>query len=104
MGLESHRMVGLAEFVSAVESGEQVLDVRSPTEWAGGTIPGSTLAYVADVALATPAGLDQGREVWVVCETGFRANLAASVLEVRGFKPVVLVGPGTPEVLQSMSG
>jgi len=104
VGLESHRVVGLAEFVSAVERGEQVLDVRSPTEWASGTIPGSTLAYVADVALATPVGLDQGREVWVACETGFRANLAASVLEVRGFKPVVLVGPGTPEVLQSMAG
>ena len=103
LDLESHRVVGLSEFTHATEGGAQVLDVRSPVDWAGGTIPGSTLAYVPDVALATPVGLDQGREVWVACESGYRANLAASVLEVRGFRPVVLVGPGVPEVLDSMT-
>lgn len=102
--LESHRVVGLEEFTSAVADGAQVLDVRSPTDWADGTIPGSTLAYVPDVARATPVGLDQGREVWVTCESGYRANLAASILEVRGFRPVVLVGPGVPEVLESITG
>jgi len=101
--LESHRVVDLSEFTKAVEAGAQVLDVRSPIDWADGTIPGSTLAYVPDVALATPVGLDQGREVWVACESGYRANLAASVLEVRGFRPVVLIGPGVPEVLDSMT-
>ncbi|MDP9495031.1 MAG: MBL fold metallo-hydrolase [Actinomycetota bacterium] len=101
--LESHRVVGIEEFTSAVVDGEQVLDVRSPIDWVEGTIPGSTLAYVPDVARATPVGLDQGREVWVVCESGYRANLAAAILEVRGFRPVVLVGYGVPEVLNSLS-
>ncbi len=74
-----------------------VLDVRQPDEWATGTIPGSVLRFVAD--LANPrAWLPAGREVWTICAGGYRAAMAASILAAEGY-PVVAVDRGVEDVL-----
>jgi rhodanese-related sulfurtransferase len=87
----------------AVGTGAQVLDVRAPDEWERGVIPGAILGYLPDVAMTTPPELDRDRAVWVVCASGLRAMTAASILEHRGFEPVVLVGSGATSVLARTS-
>ena len=74
-----------------------VLDVRQPAEWATGTIPGSVLRFVAD--LADPrAWLPADRVVWTICASGYRAAMAASLLAAEGYR-VVAVGGGVEDVL-----
>lgn len=70
-----------------------VLDVRQPAEWRDdGAIPGSRRVFVAD--LPDRLGeLPRDREQWIVCTTGHRASIAASLLD-RVDVPVRLVGRG----------
>ena len=102
--LESYRIVDTAGFVAGVDAGNQVLDARAPDEWDLGTVPGSIKAYAPDVAAESPGELDASREVWIACETGYRANIAASFLQREGFEPVVLVDAGIPEVVAELAG
>ena len=99
LDLITHRMVGIEEFTAAMADGAQLLDVRNEAERSEGTVPGSIESYVPDLAAATPDGLIAGREVWVACESGYRASLAASLIEARGFVPVVLNDAGIADVL-----
>lgn len=95
--------VDTSAFVEAVNGGAQILDTRAPQEWDEGTIAGSTLAYVPDVAATTPVGLSTAEPVWIACATGYRATIAASFLQTRGFEPIVLVDAGVTEVLRAMA-
>lgn len=100
--LASFSTVGPAQFGDSVAGNAQVLDVRAPSEWETGTLQDSTLCYVPDLAKSLPADLDRDRPVHVACGTGYRATIAASFLKAEGFEPVVLVGGGVPEVLDSI--
>jgi rhodanese-related sulfurtransferase len=102
--LERFELVGVAEFVEAVRSGRasQVLDVRAPKEWESGHLKGSIHRYAADLAADVPDELDRGQPVWVACASGFRATIAASLLERAGFRPVVLTDAGIPDVLERL--
>jgi rhodanese-related sulfurtransferase len=91
------------EFAEAAGSGAQVLDARAPSEWDTGTIDGSRLLYVPDIPEKATSTLDPTRPVWVACATGFRAGIAASLLENEGFRPVVLSDAGVTDVLAAMS-
>lgn len=102
ISLDTYRLVDTDQFVAGVNNGVQVLDARAPAEWELGTVDGSMLAYAPDVAAATPEGLDPSKEVWIGCETGYRANIAASVLQTRGFEPVVLAGAGIADVFAAL--
>ncbi len=95
--LTSFLTVDAKEFAAAVESGEQTLDVRAPSEVATATVPGVHTIYVPDLAHGDTNELDPGRPVWVACATGYRASIAASLLEA-DFTPVVLSGSGMSEV------
>jgi rhodanese-related sulfurtransferase len=101
--LDSYQLTNLAGFITAVTEGAQVLDVRAPNEWREGSVRGSTLMYAPDVINQTPADLDPEHPVWVVCGTGYRANITASVLESRGYQPIVLTEGGVTEALKTMS-
>ncbi len=87
------------QFADAARSGAQILDVRAPNEWVEeGSIEGSTLSYVPDVARETPAGLTG---------SGFSAVPATGqpwgILQDRGFDPVVLIEGGATDVLAHTS-
>jgi hydroxyacylglutathione hydrolase len=69
-----------------------VLDVRQPTEWRAGVIPGSTRIFVADLP-GRLAELRRDRPVTVLCASGHRSSIAASVLDRAGFD-VRLVAQG----------
>ena len=87
----------------AIDQGAQVLDVRAPNEWEQGVIEGATLSYLPDLARETPSGLDRDRPVAVVCGSGFRAGVAAGILESRGYLPLVLAGAGATDVISVTS-
>ena len=100
---ESFRTVDLATFAHATDEGAQILDARAPDEWERGTIDGSILAYVPDLADGTPEELRESQPVWIACASGQRAGIAASLLQGRGFEPIVLVDAGVPDVLRVAS-
>jgi glyoxylase-like metal-dependent hydrolase (beta-lactamase superfamily II)/rhodanese-related sulfurtransferase len=101
---ESYETVDVPTFAEATRRGDQVLDVRSPEEIAAdGQIPDAVVCYVPDLARAIPADLKREDHVWLVCGTGYRATIAAGIIQGQGYKPVVLAEAGATEVLEETS-
>jgi hydroxyacylglutathione hydrolase len=71
----------------------QVLDVREDDEWRGGHIPGSIHRPYHDVD-AIPPGIDPDRPVAVICGSGQRSAVAASLLRRHGARDVIHVVEG----------
>jgi hydroxyacylglutathione hydrolase len=96
----SYQTVDTRGFAQAVRDGRarQVLDVRAPEEWDAGSLPGALHSYVPDLLGGAPAELGTDMPVWVVCATGFRASIAAGLLEQRGYRPIVLAHGGVTDV------
>lgn len=65
----------------------QVLDVRSPAEWAKGHIPGARHVYLPQLA-SKAAELDKNAPIAVYCDSGYRASIGASLLAREGFSKV----------------
>jgi DMSO/TMAO reductase YedYZ molybdopterin-dependent catalytic subunit/rhodanese-related sulfurtransferase/glyoxylase-like metal-dependent hydrolase (beta-lactamase superfamily II) len=65
----------------------QLVDVRSPAETAGGTIPGAREIPLAALTDSISA-LDQASPVVVYCASGYRSVVAMSVLRASGFEDV----------------
>jgi hydroxyacylglutathione hydrolase len=84
-----HRRIDWETFAASAPSADRVLlDVRRPEEWRSGHIEHSVHIPVEELAhrlAEVPAG-----EVWVHCEGGFRAAVAAGLLDRAG-RDVVLV-------------
>jgi glyoxylase-like metal-dependent hydrolase (beta-lactamase superfamily II)/rhodanese-related sulfurtransferase len=75
------------------DSGLQFLDVREHSEWAAGHIPGSAFAPWHDID-GVPEGLDADRPIAVICGSGQRAAVAASLLQRAGAARVIHVVEG----------
>jgi hydroxyacylglutathione hydrolase len=71
----------------------QILDVREQSEWDEGHIPGSTHEPWHDIA-GLPAGLDPARPIAVLCASGQRAAVAASLVQRHGAQRVIHVIDG----------
>jgi hydroxyacylglutathione hydrolase len=71
----------------------QVLDVRELVEWEQGSIPGSVHTAYHDVD-GIPDGLDPERPIAVICSSGQRSAVAASLLLRHGAKHVIHVADG----------
>ena len=71
----------------------QVLDVREQDEWEGGHIPGAVHAPYHDI-VAIPDGIDADRPVGVICSSGQRSAVAASLLLRNGAREVIHVADG----------
>ncbi|QSB13206.1 MBL fold metallo-hydrolase [Natronosporangium hydrolyticum] len=81
------------------EPDSQTLDVRMPAERAQLPLPGAVERFLPDLAEAgIPKQLDPARPVLVVCGSGRRAAIGASLLRRAGYHPVVLTGAGAEEV------
>jgi hydroxyacylglutathione hydrolase len=78
----------------------QVLDVRERSEWDAGHIEGSLHTPWHDID-ELPRDLDPGRPVAVICASGQRAAVAASLLARAGGEHVIhVVDGGVPHVLE----
>jgi rhodanese-related sulfurtransferase len=73
--------------------GMQVLDVRERSEWAEGHIPGAVHKPYHDIR-AVPAGIDPAAPVAVICGSGQRSAVAASLLKRYGSEQVIHVVDG----------
>ena len=77
----------------------QVLDVRTPREWDSGHIEGAR-----HIPLAKLAGdlnqLHKGASLAVICGSGYRSSIAASLLLARGFAGVQNVMSGWRHIRQ----
>ena len=71
----------------------QVLDVREQDEWSSGHIPGSVFEPYHDID-AIPDGIDPARPVAVICGSGQRSAVAASLLQHYGADDVIHVVEG----------
>ncbi|WP_341227814.1 rhodanese-like domain-containing protein [uncultured Arcticibacterium sp.] len=87
----------LDEFVSTYKSTEkaQLLDVRTPGEWANGKLEKSALINYSDAKFEQNLSeLDKSKPVFVYCAVGGRSARAAKVLEKKGFKVYNLTNSG----------
>jgi hydroxyacylglutathione hydrolase len=76
--------------------GVQILDVREAPEWRAGHIPGSVHVPYHDIH-AVPEGIDPKRPVAVICASGQRSAVAASLLQMYGVQePLHVVDGGVP--------
>lgn len=83
--------VDVRTFAAALADGAAVLDVREPSEYVQGHVPGAQLVPLSRLAAQLPL-LPRHRQVFVVCETGARSHSAAERLQRAGLQPVVLSG------------
>lgn len=70
-----------------------VLDVRGDTEWNGGHIDSAQHIMAGDVPKRL-ADIDKSAEVHIVCGTGYRSSVVASLLKKSGFPAIVNVVGG----------
>jgi len=68
-------------------SDQQIVDVRSPDELQGGHVPGATYIFLPELVKKAKR-LDKKKPVAVYCDSGYRASLAASILQQEGFTEV----------------
>lgn len=71
----------------------QLVDIRSAAEFAGGAIEGAVNIPAPDLRTKYK-GLRKDRPVVLICSTGNRSSLAASLLLMRGFRDVGHVAGG----------
>jgi rhodanese-related sulfurtransferase/TusA-related sulfurtransferase len=70
-----------------------VLDVRETAEYAFNHIPNSISIPLGELEKRT-GELDKSKEIYVICRTGSRSDLAAQKLAEKGFTKVINVIPG----------
>ncbi len=70
-----------------------ILDVREPAEYAFNRIPGAVSIPFGELGERL-GELNPDNEIYVVCRTGSRSDMACQLLEEKGFKSVYNVEPG----------
>jgi rhodanese-related sulfurtransferase len=92
----------LDAFVNKMKSvgNAQVLDVRTPGEWASGKVANAHLINIQDPEFKSKVvKLDKDKPVFIYCAVGGRSAQAAKILTQNGFKQVYnLQGAGYPDL------
>jgi rhodanese-related sulfurtransferase len=70
----------------------QFVDCREPYEWAAGRVEGSMHLPLNSILAGAGDDLDHEKPVVVVCRSGNRSELAALMLQARGFEAHNLEG------------
>jgi hydroxyacylglutathione hydrolase len=101
----AYPVADLDEFCRAWKEGVagRVLDVRQRTEWDEGHIEPSRHLFVGDLP-GRIAEVDPGEETWVICRTGHRASIAASLLDREGIAVRLVASYGVPRFLSRCLG
>ena len=97
--VEETPRITVVELGTALDAGGPespfVIDVRQATEFAAGHVPGAV--HIGAGALAERLGdLPRDRPIAVVCASGLRSSIGASVLTAAGFERVSAVKDGVP--------
>ena len=73
-----------------------VIDVRQPSEYEAGHVPGSLHIGAGDLP-ETLDRLPRDRPIATICASGYRSSVAASMLRAAGFEHVAVVAGGVPD-------
>ncbi len=106
-GLDAWRMAGwgiaqfpqmpvpdLATHLDGPTNGLTVLDVRNNEEWSHGHIPGAIHCFAGEIAQGAEPPLKDAGRVAVICGSGYRSSVAASLLAKRGWSNLANVPGG----------
>jgi len=85
---------------NANHDGLQVVDVRSPSEWEEGHVPGARHIFLPELEAAAEK-LSKKKPLAVYCDSGYRASIGASILRKAGFADVSNV-PGSWQAWKKM--
>jgi len=98
--VRSYPLGTIEELCEAIRSGAEpfVLDVRQRTEWEAGHVEGSVHRFVGD--LPGHEGELEGAEAWVICRTGHRSAMAASLLDRADVSVRLVADRGVEELLR----
>ncbi len=98
--LASQTMLSLAGVAPRLAGSDRVrvLDVRQPTEWRDGTVPGSTTIFLGDLP-GRVTELDRDVTWLVMCRSGMRAAIGGSLLSAAGLRTEVVGAGGVPDLL-----
>lgn len=93
----SYTDVSVDEAKELIDNDEvQVLDVRTPDEFAAGHIPGAKLVPL-QVLESMLSELDQDQKYLVVCRSGNRSTQASEILVENGYKNIYNMTGGMNE-------
>ena len=82
------------EIPRLMQQGAQIIDVRSPGEFASGSSKGSINIPLDQLEMQLNK-LDKNRPIVLCCASGARSGMAAMILKKNGFTNVVNAGPWT---------
>ncbi len=86
LAYETLPQMSIHQLRQQMETGNlQVLDVRQPSEWDQGHVPGARYMFLPEIPQRMDE-LDISKPVAVYCGTGYRASIAASLLKRGGFQ------------------
>jgi rhodanese-related sulfurtransferase len=74
----------LEQFATALAAGATVIDVREPSEYLGGHVPGAALMPMSRLTSRLDE-LDRSRRVYVICQGGNRSGAMSDFLARVGF-------------------
>ncbi|MHB8275143.1 MAG: MBL fold metallo-hydrolase [Dermatophilaceae bacterium] len=95
--LRSYDVTDVDGLKQAMDAGDvRVLDVRQDLEWSDGHVPDAVHIHVPDIRDRVKELADSTTPVSVICRTGHRASMAASVVDAAQI-PTVLVDGGFPD-------
>jgi hydroxyacylglutathione hydrolase len=98
--VSSYQIVSAAATADEVARGSRsnLLDVRYPHEWRDeGNVPGAIELTIGDLADRLDT-LPRDAPITVMCKSGSRASIAASMLDAAGFDVRLVTGGGAPEI------
>jgi hydroxyacylglutathione hydrolase len=84
----------LAERLVAAKNALRVIDVRDEAEWVNGHVPDACNLPAGAITQGAMAGVGPEVPVAVICGSGYRSAVAASLLKRRGIKNVMTVPGG----------
>lgn len=84
----------LARSLADAASDTIVLDVRDDAEWQEGHIAGALHLSAGEIAQGAMPALPSGKRIAVICGSGYRSSVAASLLQGRGVSNLVNVPGG----------
>jgi glyoxylase-like metal-dependent hydrolase (beta-lactamase superfamily II)/rhodanese-related sulfurtransferase len=97
--LERYPLTTIGETRAALAAGgaSHLLDVRDPDEWRHeGTVPGAIELSLGDLP-ARLGSLPRDAPITVMCRSGSRASIAASMLDAAGFDVRLVAAGGAPD-------
>lgn len=86
----TNEVLSLADFKAKIADGKvQLVDVRTPQEFAQGTIGDAVnIDYLGEAFSGEIQALDKSQPVYIFCRSGNRSGKAAKVMQELGFKEI----------------